>query len=116
MNSKKVKALRKLVRNLQQSQGEIPVHGFVTVKNTSKHIMVKVPVEPAPELTLDQSEEFKAGQLAGTITVTDKKEPAQRVEKITLFDGQRCVAPRSQRAVYLHLKSELKKVDQARKK
>lgn len=106
MNAKKAKALRKLVRNLQKQQGEIPAHGFVTVRNTDKHIMVNVPANPTPE----QAEQMGKGMFAATVPIGDDKEAPQRVEKVTIFEGQKRVAPRSQRAVYLHLKSELEKI------
>jgi len=88
MNSKKAKALRKLVRNLQKQQGELPVHEFITVKNTAKDVMVQ-----------KSGEDGEVG-----------------VEKLHVFDGQKRVAPRSQRAVYLHLKKEMEKIEDSRRK
>ena len=88
MNAKKAKALRKLLKNLQDHQDtNLPAHGFVTVKNTDKHVMME----------------------------KEKENGAVGVEKVCLFQGQQRVAPRSERAVYLHLKKEMRKAEAEKK-
>lgn len=85
MNAKKAKALRKLLRNMaaQYKEGKLPAVDYTTVPNTEKSFMMEK---------------------------TDENGAVTGVEKKVVFSGQQRVAPRSERAVYLHLKKEMDKV------
>lgn len=84
MNAKKAKALRKVLRNMVANHHEtIPVVDYNVVPKTEKAVM------------MDKTDEN--GNVTG-------------VEKKVFFEGQVRVAPRSERAVYLHLKKEMAKV------
>jgi hypothetical protein len=123
MNAKKAKALRKLMKNMSaQAEKPLPDREYMEIEKRAKYIFVQddeIVKEPSdessswhPQTQQTEGATIESGlMLPGADPATAEFVKPREVRRVKIASGQIINSSNSKRALYLHLKKELRKVE-----